>query len=117
MEGEAHRPVPDEQCEMKGEMELHPLLFIQHQGKEALCLGCRKPIEGSSYCCSSCQFHLHETCAKLELAPEIRHHSHPLHPLVFLPQSPYPQRSSCRCNLCHRVFEDLFITVLLVHLI
>ncbi|KAL4368946.1 hypothetical protein GQ457_05G009410 [Hibiscus cannabinus] len=105
MEGEAHRPVPKREMELQHFAHPHPLLFIQHQGKEALCLGCRKPIEGSSYCCSSCRFHLHETCAKLELAPEIRHPSHPLHPLVFLPQSPYPQRSSCRCNLCHRVFE------------
>ncbi|KAK8653435.1 hypothetical protein V6N13_127436 [Hibiscus sabdariffa] len=48
MEGEAHRLVPKREMELQHFAHPHPLLFIQHQGKEALCLGCRKPIEGSS---------------------------------------------------------------------
>ncbi|XVF84205.1 hypothetical protein PTKIN_Ptkin17bG0006800 [Pterospermum kingtungense] len=68
-----------------------------------MCFGCRKYVEGPSYCCNRCKFYLHKNCAELELAPEISHHFHPQHLLTLLPKTPY-SGGRCYCNFCGRGF-------------
>ncbi|OMO64210.1 DC1 domain-containing protein [Corchorus olitorius] len=70
------------------------------ENDEACCYGCKKEIEGPRYYCSTgCKFYFHKMCAELELGLKIDNPIHP-HPLILLPNSPYPQDKQCFCSLC-----------------
>ncbi|EOY09677.1 Cysteine/Histidine-rich C1 domain family protein, putative [Theobroma cacao] len=88
----------------------HPLVFTQAwrrtgAQKKAYCSGCCERVKGPFYCCTDCKFYLHETCAQLELLPEISHPFHPPHPLILLPKS--PNSGSYKCDFCLGGFSGL----------
>ncbi|OMO63085.1 Zinc finger, PHD-type [Corchorus capsularis] len=88
----------------------HPLVFIQdgpgpetaeeEENEACYCYGCKEKVEGSRYyCITGCKFCFHKMCAELELGLEIDNPIHP-HPLILLPNPPFPENKSCSCSLC-----------------
>ena len=81
----------------------HPLNFSQlHQEEEQddiICSGCEISILGPFYHCSkpNCGFSLHKHCFKLP--KQVRHESHPKHPLSLLPLPSY-DTGEFLCNAC-----------------
>lgn len=75
------------------------LYKLQNGEVKPRCSGCECSILSGStyYCCSECNFFLHQQCAEARLAFE--HPSHPLHHLTLLP---YPTHHSgaYRCDAC-----------------
>ncbi|CAI9764946.1 unnamed protein product [Fraxinus pennsylvanica] len=82
----------------------HPLELSEvHEEKEekgAICSGCELEITGgSAYTCTKpkCTFILHNAC--FELPRQVRHKSHPKHPLSLHFSPPYSDREF-RCDAC-----------------
>ncbi|OMP03975.1 Zinc finger, PHD-type [Corchorus olitorius] len=72
----------------------------EEENDEACCYGCKGVIEGPRYRCNTgCKFYFHKMCAELELGLEIDNPIHP-HPLILLPNPPYPEDKQCFCSLC-----------------
>ncbi|GAB4846391.1 hypothetical protein Ancab_025396 [Ancistrocladus abbreviatus] len=66
----------------------HPLrLFQSHEKPGVICNGCDLELLGMAYCCTKCNFHLHESCSKA--TRELAHGSHPEHTLKLLAKAPY----------------------------
>ncbi|KAK1401300.1 hypothetical protein POM88_000905 [Heracleum sosnowskyi] len=65
-----------------------------------ICSGCDENITGLAYVCkdNQCDFNLHKSC--FDLPQEIRHNSHPKHPLRLI-ISP-DQNNGYTCNGCHK---------------
>ncbi|EOA31845.1 hypothetical protein CARUB_v10015072mg [Capsella rubella] len=78
----------------------HPLRGYKAQAEdEIICSGCDLNLIGASFKCtkSDCDYFLHKSC--LDLPREIRHKSHPNHPLTLL-YSPQNNNSTYTCNAC-----------------
>ncbi|CAH2058032.1 unnamed protein product [Thlaspi arvense] len=78
----------------------HPLRGYKSQAEdEIICSGCDLDLIGAAFKCtkSECDYFLHKSC--LELPRELRHKSHPNHPLTLLYSPPYVQ-SSYTCDAC-----------------
>ncbi|KAK9051598.1 hypothetical protein SSX86_028225 [Deinandra increscens subsp. villosa] len=80
------------------------LVNIKHGKKNiACCSGCQETLTGKGYACveENCGFQLDESCFNLE--KEIRHKSHPTHPLTLLSSSPYKYgNGKFTCNACFK---------------
>ncbi|KFK41231.1 hypothetical protein AALP_AA2G102500 [Arabis alpina] len=78
----------------------HPLRGCKAQVEdEIICSGCDIELDGAAFKCtmSDCDYFLHMSC--FELPREIRHKSHPDHPLVLLFSPPY-ESGGFGCNAC-----------------
>ncbi|KAK3026785.1 hypothetical protein RJ639_040263 [Escallonia herrerae] len=78
----------------------HPIIPMEahnHDGKEAICYGCRKSIVDDGYSCKDCNFFLHKTC--VDLADEIQTFAHPQHPLTLVLQQRWNIRP-LHCGCC-----------------
>lgn len=79
----------------------HPLELLDEvqEEDEVICSGCEHGLSGLAYICTKpgCNFVLHDFC--IELPRQIRHRSHPKHPLTlhFLP--PYSD-GEFSCDAC-----------------
>ncbi|PWA44881.1 zinc finger, PHD-type, C1-like protein [Artemisia annua] len=79
------------------------LVNIKPGKKMKTCSGCQDTIVGKGYACveENCGFQLDESCFNLE--KEIRHKSHPAHPLALLSSSPYKNANDMfTCNACFK---------------
>nr|XP_043624669.1 uncharacterized protein LOC122596199 [Erigeron canadensis] len=73
----------------------------ESEENEITCSACEDTLVGKGYSCvePKCDFHLHESCFNLK--KEIRHKSHPEHPLTLLPVAPYNNTNGeFTCNAC-----------------
>ncbi|KVH87734.1 C1-like protein [Cynara cardunculus var. scolymus] len=103
---ESHVESGQNQVSDKGIMHFshpHNLFMVNLQDKEdeVACSGCEENLIGKGYSCvePKCDFHLHESCFHLE--KEIRHKSHPEHPLTLLSLTPHNDKNSeFTCNAC-----------------
>lgn len=79
-----------------------PLLICRVQEQDStICSCCEQDIvAGLAYSCAklNCNFYLHKSC--FDLPCDIRHKSHPKHPLKLLPCSPY-KNGEFTCNACY----------------
>ncbi|KAL1224691.1 Protein VACUOLELESS GAMETOPHYTES [Cardamine amara subsp. amara] len=78
----------------------HPLRGYKAQAEDdIICSGCDLDLIGAAYKCtkSECDYFLHKSC--VELQREIRHKSHPNHPLNLLYSSTY-DNSEYFCDAC-----------------
>ncbi|PKI39101.1 uncharacterized protein LOC116209641 [Punica granatum] len=71
------------------------------------CYFCGQVIQGSAYCCQEhCWYHLHESCALLELPLQILHHPfHPQHPLELIPNTANGTDCGYSCGDCNYFME------------
>ncbi|KAK9051599.1 hypothetical protein SSX86_028226 [Deinandra increscens subsp. villosa] len=79
------------------------LVNIKHGKKNIACSGCQETLTGKGYACveENCNFQLDESCFNLE--KEIRHKSHPTHPLTLLSSSPYKYgNGKFTCSACFK---------------
>ncbi|XP_076956774.1 uncharacterized protein LOC143632068 [Bidens hawaiensis] len=79
----------------------HNLSVVNLKANDVVCSGCEDTLVGKGYSCSqpNCNFHLHESCFGLK--KQIQHKSHPEHPLILLPFSPYNNANhEFTCNAC-----------------
>ncbi|XAR63395.1 hypothetical protein NMG60_11023309 [Bertholletia excelsa] len=88
----------------------HPLVLLPyptHPSARFLCSFCKKTGTGLSFSCPKCDFHLHVHCAYKPETPniedsdpskncQIKHRSHPAHPLTLLSPPPY----EFTCDAC-----------------
>ncbi|GLT50174.1 hypothetical protein SLA2020_236800 [Shorea laevis] len=88
----------------------HPLVLVEDQEMDSIsiiyyCSACHQRVEGSSYNCSECDFHLHKSCA--ELPREINHPFHLDHPLILYDQRPKkcPDVNFWGCNSCRKSYK------------
>jgi len=78
----------------------HPLRGHKAQVEdEIICSGCDLDLLGAYFKCtkSECDYFLHKSC--FDLPREIRHKSHPDHPLILL-YSPQNNNSTYTCDAC-----------------
>ncbi|CAE5987038.1 unnamed protein product [Arabidopsis arenosa] len=78
----------------------HPLRGYKAQVEdEIICSGCDLDLIGAAFKCtkSECGYFLHKSC--FDLPREIRHKSHPDHPLILL-YSPQNNHSTYTCDAC-----------------
>ncbi|KAH9669517.1 cysteine/Histidine-rich C1 domain family protein [Citrus sinensis] len=69
-----------------------------------LCYGCGKAVQGSTYCCDSCQFYLHKSC--VELPRQIwGHQSHK----QYLTLQRFDISAKKVCRTCKKRFSSGFI--------
>ncbi|KAI3719164.1 hypothetical protein L6452_20058 [Arctium lappa] len=79
------------------------LVNLKHGKKKTTCSCCQETLTAKGYSCveETCNFHLHESCFNLD--KEIRHKSHPDHPLDLLSSSPYDnENGTFTCNACFK---------------
>ncbi|XVE78418.1 hypothetical protein DITRI_Ditri13aG0143500 [Diplodiscus trichospermus] len=69
----------------------------RHGNQAVPCSVCDEPVIGPAYCCTFCEFRLHERCAKLPSI--ILNPIHPQHRLTLLAKSPYPN-GIYMCDMC-----------------
>ncbi|KAL1802545.1 hypothetical protein ACET3Z_031192 [Daucus carota] len=79
----------------------HPLYLSEIREKQMkVCSGCDENNSGSAYVCkdNQCDFNLHKSC--FDLPEEIRHNSHPNHPLrlIIIPD----QTNGFTCDGCQK---------------
>ncbi|KAL2461315.1 Cysteine/Histidine-rich C1 domain family protein [Abeliophyllum distichum] len=73
--------------------DLH-IIQVPSENKQRKCFGCKLPLFGSCYTCSSCNFYLHKFCFELPQAAQFE--SHPKHTLGLL----YPPYIQGGCEAC-----------------
>ncbi|XP_057512050.1 uncharacterized protein LOC130794214 [Actinidia eriantha] len=79
----------------------HPLHHSQLLAVDNInCSGCEKKISGSAYRCvePGCKFTLHMAC--FGLPKELKHDSHPAHPLSLLLSPAYKEHGTFTCDAC-----------------
>ncbi|GKV36914.1 hypothetical protein SLEP1_g44998 [Rubroshorea leprosula] len=69
------------------------------------CAACKTKFKGVSYCCNTCNFHLHVKCAELQL-PALKHKCHQEHFLYYFVNS--NQNKYFTCDVCYFNCEGSF---------
>ncbi|XP_052173656.1 uncharacterized protein LOC127788974 [Diospyros lotus] len=80
----------------------HPLELLKFQPQPpsaptVACSGCELAASGQLYCCSTCNYYLHEPCSRMP--QELSHSSHKEHKLTLLSSPAYPE-GTFTCNAC-----------------
>ncbi|GLU14033.1 hypothetical protein SLE2022_306260 [Rubroshorea leprosula] len=85
----------------------HPahLLTALNTSSSVDCAACKTKFKGISYCCNTCNFHLHVNCAKLQL-PALKHKRHQEHDLYYFINS--NQNKCITCEVCYFNCEGSF---------